>query len=111
MFDFLKKIISSRKTKKIAQPDVFMKEFNRLTDELRLLISISSQLWIQEKNFQKRLERIYKEVEKLDKFVKNRTFLKLSEEEKNNLIKSLLYSKSELLKTIESAPCPTNIIQ
>ncbi len=117
IFDFLKKIFKGNleetetKLKNSKEVDIFLQEFNKLTKEVKYLILISSILWIQEDKFQKRLRKIYSEVEKLDKFVKERAYLKLSKEKMEDLLKTLEFSKHELLKTIESAPCPTNIIQ
>ncbi len=120
MFKILKKIFSFRK-KSASDPknlydcnlkDPFLDEFNRLTEEIRFLIEVSSILWIQEKKFQDRLRKIYNEVNKLDRFVRHKVAqMDLSEEKKEDLLRTLKFSKNELLKTIESAPCPTDFIQ
>ena len=100
-----------KEEKDLKEVNTFLQEFNKLTEEIKYLILISSILWIQEDKFQKRLKKIYLEVEKLDKIVKEKAYFNLSKEKMEDLLKTLEFSKHELLKTIESAPCPTNIIQ
>jgi hypothetical protein len=85
--------------------------FKLLADEIRDIATISSKLWLDDHDFQERVRRIHKEMDHLDGLLSKRSFERLSTDKKEELRKSLLVSRDELMKSLKSAPCPTDRIQ
>jgi len=75
------------------------------------MADISGRLWIQDSDFQERVNKIQAEMDQLDNLLAKRSFQTLSREKKQQLHKSLQVSREELLKSLRSAPCPTDRIQ
>jgi len=85
--------------------------FRRLVEDIRQMADISGRLWIQDSDFQERVNKIQAEMDQLDNLLAKRSFQTLSREKKQQLHKSLQVSREELLKSLRSAPCPTDRIQ
>ncbi|MEF8823479.1 MAG: hypothetical protein V5A14_00730 [Desulfohalobiaceae bacterium] len=75
------------------------------------MADISGRLWIQDSDFQERVNKIQAEMDQLDNLLAKRSFQTLSREKKQQLHKSLQVSREELIKSLRSAPCPTDRIQ
>lgn len=102
-----KRFLEMRQKKK----ELSTESFRALAKDIREIASLSGQLWIRDSGFQERIKRIHAEMDHLDNLVERRTFEHLSLEKKEELRQSLLVSKEELLKSIQSAPCPTDRLQ
>lgn len=85
--------------------------FRRMVEDIRQMADISGRLWIQDSDFQERVNKIQAEMDQLDNLLAKRSFQALSREKKQQLHKSLQVSREELLKSLRSAPCPTDRIQ
>ncbi len=85
--------------------------FRRMVGDIRQMADLSGRLWIQDGDFQERVSTIHKEMDQLDNLLAKRSFQTLSREKKQELHRSLQVSRQELLKSIRSAPCPTDRIQ
>lgn len=85
--------------------------FRRMVEDIRQMADISGRLWIQDSDFQERVNKIQAEMDQLDHLLAKRSFQTLSREKKQQLHKSLQVSREELLKSLRSAPCPTDRIQ
>lgn len=75
------------------------------------MANVSGRLWIQDPDFQERVNTIHAEMDQLDHLLAKRSFQSLSREKKQELHQSLQVSREELIKSIRSAPCPTDRIQ
>jgi len=82
-----------------------------LADEIRSIADLSGRIWLDDGNFQERIKRIHKEMDHLDGLLRKRSFERLSTDKKEELRKSLLVSRDELMKSLKAAPCPTDRIQ
>jgi len=85
--------------------------FRKMVEDIRQMADISGRLWIQDSDFQERVNKIQAEMDQLDNLLAKRSFQTLSREKKQQLHKSLQVSREELLKSLRSAPCPTDRIQ
>lgn len=85
--------------------------FRRMVEDIRQMADISGRLWIQDSDFQDRVNKIQAEMDQLDNLLAKRSFQTLSREKKQQLHKSLQVSREELIKSLRSAPCPTDRIQ
>jgi len=85
--------------------------FRRMVQDIRQMADVSGRLWNQDPDFQERVNTIHAEMDQLDNLLAKRSFHALSREKKQELHKSLQVSREELLKSIRSAPCPTDRIQ
>lgn len=102
-----KQFLAGRKKKKQLSPD----NFRALTDEIREMASLSCKIWSNDKDFLDRIKRIQNEMDHLESLLKKREFERLSTDKKEELRKSLLLSREELLKSLKEAPCPTKRMQ
>jgi hypothetical protein len=87
------------------------RNFQRMVEDIREMADISGRLWLQDSDFQERVNKIQAEMDQLDNLLAKRSFQTLSREKKQQLHKSLQVSREELLKSLRSAPCPTDRIQ
>jgi predicted nuclease with TOPRIM domain len=85
--------------------------FQDLTWEIREIAELSSKIWAGDNSFQDRIRRINKEMDQLDRLLTNKAFQRLSKEKKQELHQSLLVSRQELIRSLQSAPCPTDRMQ
>ncbi|MFP4213873.1 MAG: hypothetical protein ACLFRL_07155 [Desulfohalobiaceae bacterium] len=85
--------------------------FKELTREVRDIAELSGRVWAGDNSFQERIRRIHKEMDQLDRLLAHKAFSRLSQEKKQELHKSLLVSRQELIKSLQSAPCPTDRMQ
>ncbi len=86
-------------------------QFKRLSQDIRDLANVIAKLWLSNQQFQIKIKRIKQEMDQLDRLLENKSFSSLSREKKEELRRSLLVSKKELLKCIQEAPCPTKRVQ
>lgn len=91
--------------------ELSVQNFKFLSSEIRDIAELSKKLWLDDSKFQERIKRVQKEMDQLDQLLNNKSFSRLSKEKKEELRKSLLTSREELMKCIQSAPCPTDRIQ
>ncbi|MFP4391518.1 MAG: hypothetical protein ACOC43_01440 [Desulfohalobiaceae bacterium] len=101
----------NRLCRRDAQEELSAQSFQVLTREIRDIAELSSRLWAGDSSFQDRVRRIHKEMDQLDRLLAQRSFQRLSQEKKQELHKSLLVSRQELIKSLQSAPCPTDRVQ
>jgi len=99
--------VASRSRKKQLSPA----NFQALTDEIREMASLSCKIWSNNKEFLNRIKRIQNEMDHLESLLRKREFERLSTDKKEELRKSLLRSREELLKSLQEAPCPTKRLQ
>jgi hypothetical protein len=85
--------------------------FRKMVQDIRQMANVSGRLWIQDPDFQERVNTIHAEMDQLDHLLAKRSFQSLSREKKQELHQSLQVSREELIKSIRSAPCPTDRIQ
>ena len=102
-----RRYMASRNRKKQLSPD----NFQALTDEIREMASLSCKIWSNNKEFLNRIKRIQNEMDHLESLLRKREFERLSTDKKEELRKSLLRSREELLKSLQEAPCPTRMMQ
>ncbi len=88
--------------------ELSQENFRNLSQEIRRIADVSSKLFFENPEYQERIQRIYKEMDQLENLVDKKSFSRLPNEKKEELKKSLLVSREELLKSIQSAPCPTD---
>jgi len=88
--------------------ELSQENFRIMSLEIRRIAEVSSKLFFENPEYQERIQRIYKEMDQLDTLVDKKSFSRLPNEKKEELKKSLLVSRDELLKSIQSAPCPTD---
>lgn len=86
-------------------------KFRSLAQEIREIASLSGKLWETDNSFQDRIRRIHGEMDQLENLLAQRTFEHLPLEKRQELHKSLLVSRDELIKSLQAAPCPTDRIQ
>ncbi len=106
MFNIFK-WFKGKKKKEQYSPD----QFRRLSQDIRELANLIGKLWLSNQQFQIKIKRIKQEMDQLDRLLDKKSFSSLSEEKKEELRRSLLVSKRELLKCIQEAPCPTKRMQ
>ena len=106
MFNFLKFFKKDKTPRELSS-----EQFKKLAHEIRELALLIGKIWITNDEFQKRIKKIQKEMDQLDKILDKKSFSILSKEKKEELKKSLIISKRELLKCIQEAPCPTKRMQ
>ena len=85
--------------------------FRALAEEIREMANLSCKIWRDDKDFLERINRIRNEMDHLENLLKKREFERLSTNKKEELRKSLLLSREELLKSLQEAPCPTKRMQ
>jgi len=85
--------------------------FRKMVRDIRQMADVSGRLWIQDTDFQQRVRTIHAEMDQLDELLTKHSFQTLSRDKKQELHHSLQVSREELLKSIRSAPCPTDRIQ
>lgn len=94
---------SKRQKRKELSPE----NFKTLANEIWEIAALSGRLCVDDRKFMERIEKIQKEMEQLDKLVGQKSFERLSPEKREELKRSLLFSKQELLRCLQSVPCPT----
>jgi hypothetical protein len=82
--------------------------FRHSAREIREIAKLSGRLWMEDDKLQDRISRIQREMEQLEQLVEKREFERLTMEKREELRKSLLVSRQELLKCLQAAPCPTD---
>ena len=85
--------------------------FRDMVQDVRFMADISGRLWIRDEDFQERVRKIQAEMDRLEEMVAKHSFASLSLDKKQKLHQGLQRSRQELLKSIRSAPCPTDRIQ
>ncbi len=111
MFNWLNRALRSLLARYESRRRLSLNNFQEMVQDIRYMADISERLWIQDAEFQERLRKIRGEMDQLDKLLAMRSFATLSVEKKKELHKGLELSREELLKSIRSAPCPTERIQ
>lgn len=107
IFAYWQQLLTRRRLKKELAPD----QFKNLAHEIKGIADLCSRIWTYDNGLQNRIKRIQQEMEQLEKLVQKRGFDRLSLHKKEELKRSLLISKQELLKSLQSAPCVTERIQ
>lgn len=102
-----KQYLANKKKKQELSTD----NFRVLSDEIREMANLSGKIWNNDKEFLDRIKRIQSEMDHLDSLLKKKQFERLSVNKKEELRKSLLLSREELLKSLQKAPCPTERLQ
>ena len=82
-----------------------------LTEEIKDIAQISSRVWARDQGLQEKVHKICREMDQLNKLLERAAFKRLPEDKKRELHSSLVVSRDELLKGLQSAPCPTDKIQ
>jgi hypothetical protein len=111
MRNWLGKILQELRKRVEERRKLSSGNFRRMVDDIRQMADVSGRLWIQDSDFQERVNKIQAEMDQLDNLLAKRSFQTLSREKKQQLHKSLQVSREELIKSIRSAPCPTDRIQ
>lgn len=86
-------------------------EFKKLFQDIKELAILIEKVWNSDHELHKKIKKIKKEIDNLERILNNKLFNNLTYEQKIQLKKSLLISKQELLKCVQEAPCPTERIQ
>ena len=108
MRTWIGKILQSLRSRIEERRKLSSGNFRRMVQDIRQMADVSGRLWIQDAGFQERVNAIHKEMDQLDNLLAKRSFQTLSREKKQELHKSLQVSRDELIKSIRSAPCPTD---
>lgn len=108
MIHWFKKQWKQYKDNCLKKKELSQEHFQRLSQEIRGIADVTSKLCFENPKYQERIQQIYKEMDQLERLVGQKSFTRLPNEKKEELKKSLLISKEELLKSIQSAPCPTD---
>ncbi len=82
-----------------------------LTAEIKEIALLSGRVWARDQRLQERVRKICNEMDQLDELLERSAFKHLPEDKKVELHSSLVLSRDELLKGLQSAPCPTDKIQ
>ncbi|GAB6888192.1 hypothetical protein JCM13304A_16910 [Desulfothermus okinawensis JCM 13304] len=101
-FKFLKKNKTAPKAPKLTP-----EQLKKLTSEIRELTELIGKIWISNGDFQRKIKKIQIEMDNLDRILEKKYFSTLPEKKKQELKRSLIISKQELIKCIQEAPCPT----
>lgn len=100
--------LSLLQRKKQKRKELSSESFKTLANEIWEITALSGRLCVDDRKFMERIERIQREMEQLDKLVGQKSFERLSPEKREELRRSLLFSKEELLRCLQSVPCPTD---
>ncbi|MDZ7758758.1 MAG: hypothetical protein U5L00_00655 [Desulfovermiculus sp.] len=82
-----------------------------LTEEIKDIAELSSRVWAKDQGLQERVRKICHEMDQLSQLLERSSFKRLPENKKRELHSSLVVSRDELLKGLQSAPCPTDKVQ
>jgi hypothetical protein len=82
-----------------------------LTAEIKDIAVLSGKIWAKDQRLQERVRTICSEMDQLNELLERSAFKRLPEDKKKELHSSLVVSRDELLKGLQSAPCPTDKIQ
>lgn len=82
-----------------------------LTQDVKEIALLSGMVWSHDQGLQERVRKICQDMDQLNRLLDKSSFKRLPEDKKRELHSSLLVSKEELLKGLQSAPCPTDKIQ
>lgn len=82
--------------------------FRSSAREIRELARLSGRLWMEDEKLQDRINRIQLEMQQLEQLLERRDFERMSADKREELRKSLLVSRQDLLKCLQAAPCPTD---
>ncbi|MFW6415673.1 MAG: hypothetical protein ACOCZ2_05075 [Thermodesulfobacteriota bacterium] len=107
LYSKYKEFLENRKKKR----QLSTANFRALTEEIREMANLSCRVWRDNKDFLERIKRISNEMDHLESLLQKREFERLSTDKKEELRKSLLLSREELLKSLQEAPCPTQRLQ
>jgi thiamine kinase-like enzyme len=105
------KLFKLFRLKNKSKGDLSSEQFKKLAQDIRELADLIGKIWITNDEFQIKIRKIKKEMDQLDRILDKKYFAILSAEKKQELKKSLIVSKKELLKCIQEAPCPTKRMQ
>lgn len=82
-----------------------------LTQDVKEIALLSGMVWSHDQGLQDRVRKICQDMDQLNRLLDKSSFKRLPEDKKRELHSSLLVSREELLKGLQSAPCPTDKIQ
>ncbi len=105
----MQRLLSGLTSKK--QDELSSERFQLLTAEIRDIADLSEKLWEADRSFQEKVRQVQKEMNQLEKLLAQRSFEQLPLQKKQELHRSLLVSREELLKSLQEVPCPTDRIQ
>ena len=99
------------RAKRHARQEVSPENLRVLAKEIQEIAVLSGRVWARDQGMQERVGKICREMEQLNELLNRPSFKRLPEDKKRELLSSLQVSKKELLKGLQSAPCPTDKIQ
>ncbi len=82
-----------------------------LTEEIKDIAELSGRVWVTDQGLQEKVRKICREMDQLNQLLERSSFKRLPEAKKRELHSSLVVSRDELLKGLQSAPCPTDKVQ
>ncbi len=94
-----------------ARKELSPENLRVLTEEIKDIAVLSGRVWAMDQGLQERVGKICREMDQLNQLLERSSFKRLPEGKKRELYSSLLVSRDELLKGLQSAPCPTDKIQ
>ncbi len=91
--------------------EVDPKKFRELADEMRELACVAEKVWPREHDHYRKVQSIRAEMEQLAELTTQPAFRRLPQEKRLALRKSLEDSREQLIKVVQTAPSPTQMIQ